>query len=61
MASKKELAEYVCEQLRGAGEISYCKMFGEYGIHMNGKFMACVCDNQLFVKNSCGQSGYWHT
>jgi len=50
MASRLEFVEYICDQLRGAGEISYKKMFGEYGIYMNGKFIAAVCDDQFFVK-----------
>lgn len=50
MASKLEFVEHVCDQLRGAGEISYKKMFGEYAVYMDGKFVAAVCDNQFFVK-----------
>ncbi|HQB41905.1 MAG TPA: TfoX/Sxy family protein [Candidatus Cloacimonadota bacterium] len=50
MASKIEFVEFVCDQLSEAGNISYKKMFGEYGIYMDGKFIAAVCDNQFFVK-----------
>ncbi|HBC92136.1 MAG TPA: competence protein TfoX [Pelotomaculum sp.] len=50
MASTKEFVEYVSGQLAEAGTISYKKMFGEYGFYCNGKFFACVCDNQFFVK-----------
>jgi TfoX/Sxy family transcriptional regulator of competence genes len=25
-------------------------MFGEYGLYSDGKIMALVCDNQLFIK-----------
>lgn len=50
MASKLELVEYIAEQLGGAGEIKFRRMFGEYGLYCNGKFFAMVCDNQLFVK-----------
>ena len=50
MASKLEFAEYVADQLGEAGEITYRKMFGEYGIYCDGKFFATVCDDQLFVK-----------
>ena len=34
----------------GAGDISARKMFGEYGIYCDGKMVASVCDDQLFVK-----------
>lgn len=50
MASSVEFAEYVCGQAEGAGEVSYRKMFGEYGIYLDGKFIGVVCDNQFFVK-----------
>ncbi len=40
----------MAEQLGDAGVITYRKMFGEYGVYCNGKFFACVCDNQFFVK-----------
>jgi len=26
------------------------KMFEEYGLYCDGKFLASICDNQLFVK-----------
>lgn len=50
MSSELEFVEYVAEQCRGAGEITYKKMFGEYGLYCNGKIFALVCDNQFFVK-----------
>lgn len=50
MASNEEFTKYVAEQLSDAGTITYKKMFGEYGLYCDGKFFACVCDNQLFVK-----------
>lgn len=42
--------EYVCEQLKGAGEIRYRKMFGEYMVYVNDKPLVIVCDNVPFVK-----------
>ena len=50
MGSNLEFVEYVCDRMRGAGEITYKKMFGEYGIYLDGKFIAAVCDDQFFVK-----------
>ena len=52
MASKPEFVAYVCDQLRDAGEISYKKMFGEYGIYCDGKMVAMVCNDQFFVKKT---------
>ena len=51
MASSIELVEYIAEQLGGINEdVTYRKMFGEYGLYCGGKFFAVVCDNALFVK-----------
>lgn len=50
MSSKPEFVGYCAEQCRGAGEITYKKMFGEYGLYCNGKIFALVCDDEFFVK-----------
>ncbi len=50
MASDAAFVEYVCEQMNAAGSIASRKMFGEYVIYCEGKVVALVCDNQLFVK-----------
>jgi len=50
MASDLAFVEYICEQMSDAGSITFRKMFGEYAIYCEGKVVALVCDNQLFVK-----------
>ena len=50
MATDQEFMEFLADQMSGAGEISYRKMFGEYAVYCGGKVVALVCDNQLFVK-----------
>lgn len=50
MASNPEFVEYVADQLRDAGNITYRKMFGEYGMYCDGKIFALICENQLFIK-----------
>lgn len=52
MASNQEYVEFVCEQISGAGEITYKRMFGEYGIYCNGKIIGLICDNSFFVKKT---------
>jgi TfoX/Sxy family transcriptional regulator of competence genes len=52
MASDLEFVEYVCDQARGAGEISFKKMFGDYALYFEKKVVALVCDNQLYVKQT---------
>jgi DNA transformation protein and related proteins len=54
MASDLNFVEYVCDQINGAGEVSFKKMFGEYAIYYDNKVVALVCDNQLFVKPTVG-------
>ncbi len=50
MASNPEFVEFVAEQCSGGGNITVRKMFGEYGIYCNGKYFACVCDDNFYVK-----------
>jgi TfoX/Sxy family transcriptional regulator of competence genes len=50
MATKKTTIEYIIEQISEAGVVSSRKMFGEYAIYCDGKVVALVCDDQLFVK-----------
>jgi DNA transformation protein len=54
MASEQAFVEYVCHQIGDAGSIAFRKMFGEYAIYCEGKVVALVCDNQLFVKATAG-------
>lgn len=50
MASNPEFVQYIADQLADAGEITYRKMFGDYGMYCDGKIFALTCNNQLFVK-----------
>lgn len=61
MSSKIEFVKFIVDQLGSAGEITYRKMFGEYGVYCNGKIFALICDDQLFVKiTKAGRKGYPH-
>ena len=44
MASNLEFVEYAAEQMAGAGNITFRKMFGEYGIYCDGKIFGVICD-----------------
>jgi TfoX/Sxy family transcriptional regulator of competence genes len=52
MASDIDFVNYVIEQIKNAGTVTYKKMFGEYLIYSNGKPVILVCDNTAFVKIS---------
>jgi TfoX/Sxy family transcriptional regulator of competence genes len=48
MGTKASTVEFLLEQLGPA--VTAKKMFGEYGLYLDGKMFALVCDDQLFVK-----------
>ena len=50
MSSTQNTVDFIVDQISNAGDISSKKMFGEYGIYCDGKMVASVCDNKLFVK-----------
>lgn len=52
MASTSEFVDYVCDQISLGGEISYKKMFGEYGIYCDGKIIGLICNNQFYLKKT---------
>jgi DNA transformation protein len=54
MASDASYVDYVCEQMSDAGSISSRKMFGEYAVYCDGKVVALICDDQLYVKPTAG-------
>lgn len=58
MATDISFMEFVADQIRGAGVITYRKMFGEYAVYCDGKVVALVCDNQLFVKPTAAGRNY---
>ena len=58
MATDQEFMEFLADQMSGAGEVSYRKMFGEYAVYCDGKVVALVCDNQLFVKPTSAGRAY---
>ena len=50
MASKKATAEFILEQLGHPDRFSVRSMFGEFALYADGKPVAFICDDQLFVK-----------
>lgn len=50
MASDLSFVEYVVDQIGFVWNITYKKMFGEYWIYLDWKYIACVCDNQFLLK-----------
>lgn len=52
MASRGGFVDYVAEQIGLGSRLTHRKMFGEYALYLDGKVVAFVCDNSLFVKPS---------
>ena len=50
MATDKDFVDYIAEQAQLGTSLTFKKMFGEYGVYLDGKVIAFVCDNSLFVK-----------
>ena len=50
MSSNENFVKFIVNQIENAGVITYKKMFGEYALYSDGKIVALVCDNQLFIK-----------
>lgn len=49
MATQKDTMEFILEKLRSP-RFAARSMFGEYALYADGKVVALVCDDQLFVK-----------
>jgi TfoX/Sxy family transcriptional regulator of competence genes len=54
MSSDQGFVDFVVDQINEAGRITARKMFGEYALYSDGKVVALICDNQVFVKPTPG-------
>jgi TfoX/Sxy family transcriptional regulator of competence genes len=50
MASDLDFVQFVVDQIENAGAITCRQMFGGHTLYCEGKVVALICDNQLFVK-----------
>ncbi|HEX2616968.1 MAG TPA: TfoX/Sxy family protein [Flavobacteriales bacterium] len=50
MATRKGTIDFVLQRLGLPDRFSVRAMFGEYAVYADGKVVAFVCDDQLFVK-----------
>ena len=50
MATDNDFVEHVAEQAGLGPELTFKKMFGEYGVYLGGKVIAFACENSLFLK-----------
>lgn len=50
MASKPSTVAFLVDQMADAGPVSAKKMFGDYGVFLDGKMIAIIGDDRLFFK-----------
>ena len=50
MTSSQKTVDFLIEQMASAGVVTAKKMFGEYGVYCDGKVVAFICDERLFLK-----------
>lgn len=58
MSSKQDFVDFIMDQIKNAGSVTFKKMFGEYAIYCDGKVVALVCDNKLFIKKTDGGKSF---
>lgn len=54
MGSSADTVQFIVDQAGLGGALQFRKMFGEYALYLDGKVVALVCDDQLFVKPTAG-------
>jgi TfoX/Sxy family transcriptional regulator of competence genes len=52
MATSSDYITFITDQVADAGVITARKMFGEYALYCDGKVVALVCDDKLYVKRT---------
>jgi DNA transformation protein and related proteins len=50
MATSQSTVDFILDQLSPLRDVRVHKMFGEYALYHQGKVVALICDDQLFVK-----------
>jgi DNA transformation protein and related proteins len=50
MATKQDIADYIVNQINPPGYVTAKKMFGEYGLFCEGKMVALIADDQLYIR-----------
>ncbi len=50
MSTTSSTVDHIIELVHLPGRVTSRKMFGEYALYLDGKVVALVCDNILFLK-----------
>ena len=54
MATSRKTVDYIVEQVAAAGVVAARPMFGEFGLYCDGKMIAIIGDEKLFIKPTTG-------
>ena len=54
MATDLKTVEYIVDQIAEAGSVTAKPMFGEYGLYCDGKMIAIIGNDQLFITLTSG-------
>jgi len=54
MSTDSKTVAFIIDQVASAGAMSARPMFGEYGLYCDGRMVAMVCDDRLFIKPTSG-------
>ena len=52
MVTEESFINHVMDQADLGSRLTCRKMFGEYGFHLDGKFVAMACENSFFIKHT---------
>lgn len=52
MSTSAVTVQYMLDQADLGDRLMHRKMFGEYALYLDGKVVALVCDDQLFLKHT---------
>lgn len=61
MATRKDTAAYILEQLGYPDRFGVRSMFGEFALYADGKVVGLICNDQLYVKILLESSGLERT
>ena len=50
MATGIGTVEFICDQVGLGNRLAFRKMFREYALYLDGKVVALICDDQLYLK-----------
>jgi TfoX/Sxy family transcriptional regulator of competence genes len=50
MGSSLDTVQFICDQAGPAAPLTFRKMFGEFALYLDGRVVALVCDDQVYLK-----------